>query len=193
MNLDQLSPEEKAAVLEMRATQAGEPAAEPGVEPAPGQRRWGEFPPPNPPTVTRVKDAAVIVDKQIGNLQAVGQQNYLKGIASPKKDPIQAGIEAQGAYEAKMRDPAVLKRREAGLRRTSMAEWALMAETIGAQNLVAGVVARRAKVERFWSAWMPLLTAHLQTIDRLPNVTDADRERRMVENLRGLRALHGRA
>jgi len=92
-----------------------------------------------------------------------------------------------------MRDPNVLKRRETQLRKTDINTWAINAETIGANRLVEGVVARRAKVERFWGAWQPLLTQHLQRIDTLPNVTDADRERRMVENLRGLRALKGRA
>ena len=193
MTLEQLSQEERALILQMRARQAQEPAAPPGVEPAPGQRRFGEFPPPNPPTVVRVRSAQEIVTKQLNNIQAVGQTNYLAGITSPKKDPIQAAIAAQGAYEAKMRDPAVLARRVTGLRKSSMAEWAINAETIGAQRLVEGVMARRAKVERFWQAFQPLLSQHLQRIDGLANVTDADRERRMVENLRGLKALKGRA
>jgi hypothetical protein len=171
-----------------------------GVEPATAgqpmpydesKRPWGEAPPPNPPTVQRLPTAEQWVTKQLRNLQAVGEQNYREGITHPKKDPIQAGIAAQPAYEAKMRDPAVLKRREAGLRRTNSDEWASMAERVGAGRLVAGVVERQYKVERAVGSLVGKLATHLQRIDALPNVTDADRERRMVENLKGLRAMKG--
>lgn len=191
MTLDDLTPEERDLILSRRAAQAASPAAPPGAEPAPGQRAWGTPPPPNPPTVQRLKPPEEIVQKQVDNLQAVGQQNYSRGITTPRKDPIAAAIAAQPHYEAKMRDPQVLKRREVGLRKTNMNEWATMAETLGAQRLVEGVVQRRHKVERFWSAFHPRLLQHLQRIDSLPNVTDADRERRMLENLRGLKSLKG--
>jgi hypothetical protein len=155
------------------------------------KRKWGEAPPPNPVTIQRLPTAAQWVDKQLGNLQAVGEANYRVGITTPKKDPIQAGIAAQGAYEAKMRDPAVLKRRESGLRKTNSDEWVSMAENVGAARLVEGVVQRRYKVERAVGSLVGKLASHLQKIDAMPNVTDADRERRMVENLRGLKAMKG--
>lgn len=193
MNLDQLTPEERGLILQLRGQQAAAPAAPPGQEPVPGQRAWGEAPQPNPPTVTRLIPADEWVRKQIDTLSAVGAANYTAGVTRPKRDPIQAAIAGQAAYEAKMRDPAVLRRRVEQLRKTDMNEWGAMAETLGAQRLVEGVTARRFKVERFVRAWSGILTQHLQRIDALPAVTDADRERRMVENLRGLKANKGRA
>ena len=154
-------------------------------------RESGVAPPANPPTVTRIIPADEWVEKQLRNLQAVGEQNYREGITRPKKDPIAAGIAAQGAYENAMRDPEVLKRRVAGLQRTNMEEWASMAERVGASRLVAGVVERRFKVERAVASLHGHLAQHLQRIDAMPNVTDADRERRMVENLRGLKSMKG--
>ena len=50
----------------------------------------------------------------------------------------------------------------------------------------------RSKVEQKVQAYHQQLTGHLQRIDAMPDVTDADRERRMVENLKGLRAMKGR-
>ena len=191
MIMDNLSPEERNVILQMRSAQAAAPAAPPDAEPAPGQRRWGEFPPPNPPTVTRLIAAPDWVQKQLDTMSAVGQAHYSAGIARPKRDPIQAAIAAQPAYEAKMRDAAVLKRRETNLRKTNMNEWALNSETLGANRLVEGVMARRPKIERAVASLHSKLSGHLQRIDALPAVTDADRERRMVENLRGLRALKG--
>ncbi|MBA7613432.1 hypothetical protein ES703_20681 [subsurface metagenome] len=191
LRLDQLSTQERDVILSMRAEQGRAPAAPPGEEPAEGQRRFGEFAPANPPTVTRIIDPASWVQKQINTLQAVGAANYSEGVTRPKRDPIAAGIAAQAAYVAAMRDANVLARREAGLRRTSMEVWGAMCESIGAQRLVDGVIARRAKVEQAVSSLHSKLTAHLRMIDAMPNVTPADRERRMVENLRGLRAFKG--
>jgi hypothetical protein len=139
--------------------------------------------------VTPIKDAVTIVEKQLANFQAVGAQNYLAGIAAPKADPIDAGIKAQAAYEAAMRDPNVLKRREAGLRRTNINEWGQAAETKGAARIVDGVMAARPKIERFWQEWHGKLAQHTQRIRSMPAVTPADRKARMIANLDGLRQL----
>lgn len=191
MDLSKLSPEEQGQFRNLVEKANGNPG--PGHPPDydESQRGWGECPPANQPTVTRVISAEDWVSKQIGTLEAVGETNYRAGITRPKKDPIAAGIAAQGAYEAAMKNPAVLKRREAKLKQTNMGEWARMAEEVGAARLVSGVVARRYKVERAIGTLQAKLTEHLRKIDALPAVTDSDRERRMVENLRGLKAMKG--
>jgi len=180
---------DKLSYLAESARMQAAPAAPPGVEPAPGQRRFGEHAPPNPPTVTPIKDVSTIVDKQINAASSIGTQNYLSGVAAPRADPIAAGIAAQPAYEAAMRDPQVLQRRVAGLRRTTMAEWGLAAETKGASRYAEGVSASRPKVERFWQEWHGKLAQHVNRIRSMPAVTPADRKNRMIANLDGLRGL----
>jgi hypothetical protein len=56
---------------------------------------------------------------------------------------------------------------------------------------VEGVTKREKKVDKFVRAWQPVLSDHVSTIDALPDVTDADRENRMLENLRGLKTKKG--
>lgn len=143
------------------------------------------------PNVQRLPDPAQWVEKQLRNMQAVGEQNYREGVQRPRKDPIKAGIEAQPAYEHAMRDPAVLRRRVTGLQKTNMSEWSERAQTIGASRLVEGVMARRDKIQRAVESYHSKLLQHLTRIDALPNTTDADRERRMIENLKGLKAMKG--
>lgn len=155
------------------------------------KRAWGEEPPANPPSVQRIISPAEWVEKQINTLQAVGETNYRAGITRPRKSPIAAGIAAQPKYEAAMRDPNVLKRRETALRNTTDDVWASRAERIGAARLVSGVVERRAKVEQKVASYHSKLQAHLQRIDSMPDVGEGDRERRMIENLKGLRAMKG--
>jgi len=157
------------------------------------ERKFGEAPAPNPPAITRVLDPTDWVEKQIKTMEAVGRENYLRGVKHPKKDPIKAGIDAQPKYEQKMKDPKVLARRATQLAKTNMDEWAVMAETLGADKLVDGVIKRRHKIERFVQKYQPLLKAHLAKIDAMPDVTESDRENRMLENKRGLQKLKGKA
>lgn len=170
--------------------------AVPGVvgQPMPeadGDRAFGEPFKANPPTVRRLKSPQDWVEKQIGNMQAVGETNYRAGIAAPKRDWQTAAIQGQGAYETAMRDPNTLKRRESSIRAVSSDEWAAQAER-GASRLVQGTLDRRPKIERKVQALHGLMSAHLQRIDQMPTDTAAAREARMVANVRGMREMKGR-
>jgi len=132
-------------------------------------------------------------NRQISTLRSVGRANYLQGIASPKDDPIAAGIRAEAKYAEETRKAIDAKRRATALGKTSMSEWYTYAVNIGADKLVDGVVKREAKVSAFTTAFQPLLTSLLAKIDALSQVTDADRENKVIENLRGLKALRGKA
>ena len=143
--------------------------------------------------VTRILSPEDWKKRQIDTLKAVGATNYAVGISKPKKDPIAAGIAAQDRYEAQMRKDEVLARRKTSLEKTSMAEWYKYASTLGKDRLVDGVVKREAKVGDFIRTYQPMLVDLESKIDALPDVTDSDRETRMLENLRGLKALKGKA
>jgi hypothetical protein len=131
------------------------------------------------------------IAKQIGNLKAVGQANYIKGISSPRRDPIQAGIAAEQKYANNLRKAIDEQRRAKALSATNMQTWYKYAVEIGAPRLVEGVVKREEKVRNFVTKWHPLLAAHVEKIRSMPDATDADREARMLENLRGLKSLKG--
>lgn len=144
-------------------------------------------------SVTRILSPDQWKKRQIETLKSVGEANYKVGIASPRKDPIQAGIDAQDRYAAQMKKDEVLARRKTGLEKTDMASWFKYSSELGAGRLVEGVVKREAKVDDFIRTWHPLLSAHVGKIDALDNISDSDRETRMIENLRGLKALKGKA
>jgi len=131
--------------------------------------------------------------RQLDNLKDVGRRSYLSGIASPKADPIARGIATEGKYATEVRKAVDEERRKHALEKTDMGEWYRYAKDIGADKLVDGVVKREAKVGEFVSAFQPMLTSHLSKIDALAEETDSERETRMLENLRGLKALKGKA
>lgn len=144
-------------------------------------------------TVTRVLSPAAWKKRQIDTLKAVGEDNYKVGITKPRKDPIAAGIAAEDKYAKEVKKAIDEKRRAVALGKTDMAEWYKYTSEIGAGRLVEGVTKREAKVDRFVTTFQPMLVSHLGTIDAMPDVTDKDREDRMLTNLRGLKALKGKA
>lgn len=144
-------------------------------------------------TVKRVISPEDWKNRQLGTLKAVGRTNYLIGIASPKADPIARGIATEEKYAIETRKAIDEGRRKAALQKTSMAEWSQYSTTIGADKLVDGVVKREAKVTDFITKFQPQLSSLLSKVDSLPEATDSDRENRMLENLRGLKALKGKA
>ena len=143
------------------------------------------------PQVTRILPPDEWKKRQINNLKAVGEENYKVGINRPKKDPIQAGIEAEEKWAARIKEAIEEKRRAKALQAVSMDEWFNYAANIGAARLVEGVTKREAKVDRFVRSWQPILQDHVSKIDAMPAVTDKDMEERMLANLRGLKALKG--
>jgi len=128
--------------------------------------------------------------RQIENLRAVGKKNYEVGIDNPKKDPIKAAIDADDRWKERIKEAIEKDLRKKRLQKVTADEWNTYAHAF-ADKLVDGVVKREAKVAAFIDAWHPKLLSHLQKIDAMPAVTDADMEARMIENLRGLKALKG--
>jgi len=144
------------------------------------------------PTVQRILPPEEWRKRQIGNLKAVGETNYKVGIANPRKDPIEAGIEAEDKWADRIKKAIDEQRRKKALQAVSMDDWYKYASEIGAGRLVEGVVKREAKVDKFVRGWQPILLDHVKKIDEMPAVTDKDMEERMLANLRGLKALKGK-
>ena len=141
--------------------------------------------------VTRILPPDEWKKRQINTIRAVGETNYRQGIARPKKDPIEAGIEAEAKWAARIKEAIDQERRKKGLMATNMADWSRYAEEIGAPRVVEGVVKREPKIDRFVKGWQPMLVDHVAKIDAMPAVTDSDMEQKMLENLRGLKSLKG--
>jgi len=148
---------------------------------------------PTSATVTRLLDPTTWRERQIGNLKAVGATNYKIGIAHPRDDPIKAGIKAEPAFADAMKKVVDGKLRAAGLAGTTMDEWYKFTSEIGAGRLEDGVVKRETKVDKFLTKYQPLLKSHVDAMDKLETGTDTQRKDKMLKNLEGLKALHGKA
>jgi len=92
-----------------------------------------------------------------------------------------------------MKDPAVLERQKTNRAKVPDEEWLGMCESIGADKLVAGTVARKHKILNFTTKYVPLLRGHLAEIDKMSDATDIQREAKVIANIRGLKKLKGKA
>jgi len=143
--------------------------------------------------VTRVLSPGDWKKRQIDTLKSVGEGNYALGISKPKADPIEKGKAAEPKFADAMKKAIDAEARKKGLEKTSMGEWYGLASTLGKGRLVEGVTKREAKVATFLNTFQPMLVDLLGKIDVMADVTDKDREDRVLANLRGLKALKGKA
>jgi len=142
--------------------------------------------------VTRLLSPEKWIDRQIGNLKAVGEANYGVGISFPKKDPIAEGIAAEARYAEEVKKAIGEERRKKALEATNIDEWFGYAKDIGKPRLVEGVTKREKEVKDFVGPWQPILLDHVAKMDALPKVTLKERIDKAVANIEGLVALKGK-
>jgi len=70
--------------------------------------------------------------------------------------------------------------------------WKNIVEQVGKDHYIDGVRTKKFKVEAFADAWEKVYGPELNKIRALPAKTDADREKRMIENRKVLKKLKGK-
>jgi hypothetical protein len=109
-----------------------------------------------------------------------------KNVLRPRRDPIAAAIAAAPKRDQKVRESLEQKKFEKAMAKV---DENLMYEVIrkrGAAAFRSGVEDRRAKVVSRVKELQPMVAALKQTIDAMPDVTDADREKRLLAARRGM-------
>lgn len=142
-------------------------------------------------TVQRLISPTDWLNRQLNTLKAVGEANYRVGVTKPKKDPILAGVAAEGKWANAMQKAINDGTRAKQLADVTIQEWEGYATNIGAPRLVDGVVRRQAKISTFLNAYVPELTSILANIDAMPTATVSDRNQKMLAMVEALRALRG--
>lgn len=118
---------------------------------------------------------------------AAAAPDYASGVANSDKDPTALAIAAGPRYIANVQAAFNSGKWANGLRRAGKSGWQAAVAAVGETNYSNGVNAAEDKVA---SAFAPLLAfeSGLQSkIAAMPNVTDVDRENRMLAWVRGMR------
>lgn len=107
----------------------------------------------------------------------------------PKRDPIEAAKAAAGKYKQKLQEALNEGRWEKALDQVDEDAMVEAIERTDPGQFVAGVQKRERKIRGKVERLRPLLVAHKQAVEKLPVDTDAQREQKMIANLRGMRAI----
>lgn len=134
----------------------------------------------NPITIgPRVLPAEEWSKKQVDNASRASAE-WLAHVITPKKDPVEAAIRANGKRKDRLEQA---EREGRWLKAMGAVNKDLMYEvikTMGEAAFRTGVEGRRKKVEAVVKDLQPRIAAVAATIDAMPDATDADREKRLI-------------
>lgn len=127
------------------------------------------------------------VRKQIDRVSVAGD-DYKAGVESVTEAPTVKAAAKKDKYLENVR--AKVDYWEKRLRAVSLDEWK-KATLEKADRFADGVAKAEDKIRAFVSAWQPILAEIQRAVRALPDRTDADREKRMIENVRRLKKAKG--
>lgn len=127
-------------------------------------------------------------EKQTKNASAAAA-TWLKNVKRPRRDPIKSAIAAGPKRAEKVREALELKKWEKAMARVDEDIMFAVVDAVGAEGYRRGVEARKAKVVARAKELQPLVTALKKEIETMPDVTDADREARLLAARRGMIAI----
>lgn len=131
-------------------------------------------------------DAGAMVEKYMRNTQAA-TSDYVRGVQNPKRDPKQAALAANGKWKDRTTKAIQEDRFARGIQSYDQAAAVAAATGDGGAAYAAGIQKRGAKVQAAFSKLAPMLGAVSQTVQQMPQDNDAQREQRMLANLRAMR------
>lgn len=132
-----------------------------------------------------VIDPAEWADKQVKRAVAAAS-DWEKNVQRPRRDPIKAALAASAKREQKVKEALEQKKWDKAM---ATVDEDMMYEVIrkrGASAFRTGIEDRRAKVVARAKELQPLVAALKKAIEAMPDVTDADREARLLAARRGM-------
>ncbi len=135
--------------------------------------------------VRLLKDPATWVNDQIAGVRN-SLDKYKDGVMNPSRDPKTAMEAAKDRYKDSVSKSLSEDRWGKAIANINFDEAAQLA-VASADALAAGVEKRKDKITRRVTKLHGFLTAHVQKMNAMPVKSDADAEKKMLENLRGMR------
>lgn len=127
-------------------------------------------------------------EKQVKRAAAAASE-WEKNVQRPRRDPLKAAIAAKEKRKEKLRESL---EQDKWAKAMAKVDEDLMYATIrkrGASAFRSGIEDRKEKVLARAKELQPLVAALRQTIQAMPDVTDADREARLLAARRGMIAI----
>lgn len=137
----------------------------------------------------RLPSPADWVANQVAAATAAADK-WLKNTLAPRRDPTAAAIAAKSRWATKVQEAVTQDRFAKGLAQVDEAEKEATIKAVGAQGGFAqGVQARAGKALKKITKLHGLLMQNLQVIDGMPDNTEAERDAKVLANLKAMRGL----
>ncbi|MGH2669586.1 MAG: hypothetical protein ACRDH5_10835 [bacterium] len=120
-------------------------------------------------------------------VQATGAARWERGIQNPRADFKAAALANNDGWKSGVTAAVAGDRFRRGMETVNVDEAIATATERGGANYAAGATARRAKFQRKVDAIAPRMAAVTQKVRGMPARNDAEREARMLEQVRGAR------
>lgn len=130
-------------------------------------------------------NARADTEKQIRNAQHASQ-DYVKGVQETQKNPMERAKAALPKMKANFLRAMDEGKVEAGLDATSFEDWKKITAKKGSERYSSGVEESRAKQIAFREEFYPHLEQVMASVESMPDLTETDREQRMLANARGI-------
>jgi len=127
----------------------------------------------------RVKSAANWVDDQIAGAKARSKR-WLENSMKPKKDPQAAALAATEKYKSRLKEALDEGRWEGAVAGYDEGARMEVIKAVGTAGFERGLETHKAKAISKIAKLQPLVASVAETIDKMPQDTDADREARMI-------------
>lgn len=127
-------------------------------------------------------------EKQVRNASAAAG-DWLKNVKRPRRDPLKAAIAAAPKRKEKLLQSLEQGKWEKAMAAVDEDTMFAVIDAVGAEGYRRGVTARKAKVIARAKELQPMVAALKKEIEMMPDVTDADREARLLAARRGMIAI----
>lgn len=127
----------------------------------------------------RVKSAADWVEDQITGAKARSKR-WLANSMKPKKDPQAAALAATEKYKSRLKEAIDEGRWEGAVAGYDEGARMEVIKAVGTAGFERGLETHRAKVVSKINKLQPLVASVAETIDKMPQDTDSEREARMI-------------
>jgi hypothetical protein len=141
-----------------------------------------------PPTGDLVLSADDWLAKQLQRTLAAGDA-WLRGVQSPRRNAKDGALKAVQKYKNAMQASLSSGKWEKSIAKIDDAVTQAVIAALGPGVFTQGVKARTQKIQAALEKLRPLLLSHTQAIAAMPDNTDAEREAKMIANLRGMRGI----
>jgi hypothetical protein len=137
-------------------------------------------------------DPAAMLDKYTRRTQSAGA-DYAKGVQNPRRSFKAAAIAANGKWKNNVTNAVQQDRFQKGMQGVNEQEAIATAAADAGAAYTAGIQKRLPKVARAFQVIAPQIAAVSARVQAMPQDSPAQREARMLENLRGMRTVTKRA